>query len=554
MGSIIYISEGRDEFGRWSLAERRLFYIYTSANTENIIAYQYYFDTDPGVGVNGNGAVVAISQINTFSATLNITVPSNLSSGIHTLYVRAQDVSGQWSLAERRVFYVNSSQLSEAIIAYQYFFDTDPGVGVAGNGAVIPVAPVNNFSSVVNISLPTNLNAGIHSLFIRGQDVSGQWSLAERRVFYISKDQITTEVTAMEYFFDTDPGVGYANQYPITPGASINITSNIGVPCLINGTHFLYVRGKDLQGRWSIIERDTLTVTSGIASSVVTPTGPVTICNTDSVLLSTNIVAGATYQWLFNGADIIGANSTAFYAHNSGNYSIKTTCGVSFTTSNVVVVNTLPILTYFADADGDGFGDPLVDSSSCIIPFGFIADSTDCNDGDYFIHPGITEICNGLDDNCDGQIDEGLFQIYYADADGDGYGDINADSLSCSQPSGYISDSTDCDDALGSVNPGAIEICFNGIDDNCNGLIDEGPSVDAGPDQNVCADSTFMNAQLPFNGNGIVITNPSSGVWSVVSGNGNFFGFNDSKYTGNKSWNRDKCFSLDGDAGQLCSV
>jgi subtilase family serine protease len=517
----LYI-RGRDEFGRWSLAERRLFYIYTSANTENIIAYQYYFDTDPGVGVNGNGAVVAISQINTFSATLNITVPSNLSSGIHTLYVRAQDVSGQWSLAERRVFYVNSSQLSEAIIAYQYFFDTDPGVGVAGNGAVIPVAPVNNFSSVVNISLPTNLNAGIHSLFIRGQDVSGQWSLAERRVFYISKDQITTEVTAMEYFFDTDPGVGNANQYPITPGASINITSNIGVPCLINGTHFLYVRGKDLQGRWSIIERDTLTVTSGIASSVVTPTGPVTICNTDSVLLSTNIVAGATYQWLFNGADIIGANSTAFYAHNSGNYSIKTTCGVSFTTSNVVVVNTLPILTYFADADGDGFGDPLVDSSSCIIPFGFIADSTDCNDGDYFIHPGITEICNGLDDNCDGQIDEGLFQIYYADADGDGYGDINADSLSCSQPSGYISDSTDCDDALGSVNPGAIEICFNGIDDNCNGLIDEGPSVDAGPDQNVCADSTFMNAQLPFNGNGIVITNPSSGVWSVVSGNGNF--------------------------------
>lgn len=515
----LYI-RGRDEFGRWSLAERRLFYIYTSANTENIIAYQYYFDTDPGVGVNGNGAVVAISQINTFSATLNITVPSNLSSGIHTLYVRAQDVSGQWSLAERRVFYVNSAQLSEAIIAYQYFFDTDPGVGVAGNGAVIPVAPVNNFSSVVNISLPTNLNAGIHSLFIRGQDVSGQWSLAERRVFYISKDQITTEVTAMEYFFDTDPGVGNANQYPITPGASINITSNIGVPCLINGTHFLYVRGKDLQGRWSIIERDTLTVTSGIASSVVTPTGPVTICNTDSVLLSTNIVAGATYQWLFNGADIIGANSTAFYAHNSGNYSIKTTCGVSFTTSNVVVVNTLPILTYFADADGDGFGDPLVDSSSCIIPFGFIADSTDCNDGDYFIHPGITEICNGLDDNCDGQIDEGLFQIYYADADGDGYGDINADSLSCSQPSGYISDSTDCDDALGSVNPGATEICNNGIDENCNGQIDESPVIDAGPDQIVCADSAFMNAALPLNS--IIITNPSSGVWSIVSGSGIF--------------------------------
>ena len=513
----LYI-RGRDEFGRWSLAERRLFYIHTSANTEDVVAYQYYFDTDPGVGVAGNGAVVPISPINNFSTTLNITIPS-LAIGLHTLYIRAKDVSGQWSLAERRVFYINSNQLSEDIVAYQYYFDTDPGVGVAGNGAVVPISPISNYSSVVNISVPTNLTAGLHTLLIRAKDVSGQWSLAERRVFYVSKDQITTDVSALEYFFDTDPGVGNANPYPITSGANINLTSSIGVPCLTNGTHYVYFRGKDSQGRWSIIERDTMTITSGIASSVVTPAGPVTICNLDSVLLSTNIVGGATYQWLLNGNDIVGATTASFYANAAGNYSLKTTCGVSFTTSNIVVVSTLAVLTYFADADGDGFGNVTIDTSACLMPLGFVTDSTDCNDNDFSIHPGVNEICNGIDDNCDGQIDEGLFLVFYADADGDGYGDVATDSLACSQPSGYVSDSTDCIDSNNLVYPGAAEFCFNGIDDNCNGQIDEGPVVDAGPDQSVCADSTIMNAAMI---NGVVITNPAYGVWNVVSGSGTF--------------------------------
>src|SRR5438132_5704829 len=97
----------------------------------------------------------------------------------------------------------------------------------------------------------------------------------------------------------------------------------------------------------------------------------------------------------------------------------------------------------------------------------------ECYDASSSDHPGATEVCNGIDDNCNGQIDEGVKLTFYADADGDGYGNANVTTLACSAPSGYVSNSTDCNDANAAVHPGATEVC-NGIDDNCNGQIDEG--------------------------------------------------------------------------------
>lgn len=87
-----------------------------------------------------------------------------------------------------------------------------------------------------------------------------------------------------------------------------------------------------------------------------------------------------------------------------------------------------------------------------------------------------TEICNDVDDDCDGMIDEGLtFTNYYADTDGDGYGDADGDPhYLCYQPSGTVPNNEDCDDENSSVNPAAQEICGNQVDDNCNDQVDEG--------------------------------------------------------------------------------
>ncbi len=103
----------------------------------------------------------------------------------------------------------------------------------------------------------------------------------------------------------------------------------------------------------------------------------------------------------------------------------------------------------------------------------------DCNDANAAIHPGATEICNGLDDNCNGQTDEGLaFTTYYQDLDLDGYGNPAVSKSACSQPAGYVLDHTDCLDTNASV-PGPTELCGpgnapNGVDENCNGVTDEG--------------------------------------------------------------------------------
>ena len=70
----------------------------------------------------------------------------------------------------------------------------------------------------------------------------------------------------------------------------------------------------------------------------------------------------------------------------------------------------------------------------------------------------------------DGEVDEDvMIYLFYLDADGDGYGDPAQSIEACAAPSGYVTDNTDCDDSDADVNPGATEICGDGIDQDCDG-------------------------------------------------------------------------------------
>ena len=138
-------------------------------------------------------------------------------------------------------------------------------------------------------------------------------------------------------------------------------------------------------------------------------------------------------------------------------------------------------VTYFVDNDGDTFGDPENLSSQtgpgCSAPTGLSNNSLDCDDTDVDISPDAAEVCDGLDDNCDGLLPpaEGD-EDFYTDGDGDGYGDEGAGPAqsgpACAPPEGLVTLVGDCDDTNAALNPLATEIC-DGIDDNCDGDLPE---------------------------------------------------------------------------------
>lgn len=142
---------------------------------------------------------------------------------------------------------------------------------------------------------------------------------------------------------------------------------------------------------------------------------------------------------------------------------------------NTIIDEGLPLFTLYQDYDNDNYGTIDITIISCLDSIlGYVMDSTDCNDTIAGVYPGAEEICDYLDNDCNGIIDDNLTYLHsYQDADGDAYGNIEIDSIACEIPIGYVLDNTDCDDTNPSINPGATEI-LDGEDNDCNQMIDDG--------------------------------------------------------------------------------
>jgi hypothetical protein len=164
---------------------------------------------------------------------------------------------------------------------------------------------------------------------------------------------------------------------------------------------------------------------------------------------------------------------------------------------------------WYVDADGDGFGDKGDVAPTRVCPPGppgTVDNNLDCDDTDPAIRPDAAEVCDGIDNQCNGIIDDPtllVFTEYHPDFDGDGFGASGAVVTDCKPPTkDYVLDASDCDDEDSTVNPGAPEVCDD-VDNDCDGTIDYQPvyaptwSFDADGDGHGFPDAAIVACDAP---------------------------------------------------------
>lgn len=220
-----------------------------SIYAQNITRIEYFIDNDTGYG---NGIPVSFTQTDNVTVNFPINLSGSLTEGFHFLHIRAKDSDNRWSMVGGRPFY-NKVVLNDTltnIAVMEYFIDNDPGYG---NGVSLNYTIGTNATQSFQVSIPSNLSDGFHFLSIRAKDAYYKWSVVGTRPFY--KQNIPNNpllnIVELEYFIDTDPGIGNATLVPIIAETSISRNFLLDLNNVSNGSHLLYIRAKDANNKWS---------------------------------------------------------------------------------------------------------------------------------------------------------------------------------------------------------------------------------------------------------------------------------------------------------------
>lgn len=239
---------------------------------------EYFYDADPGYGKAKQMSV----DIGTNDLLLST---ENLSEGFHMLSIRSVDDEGRWSPTVSQPLFVTNDLVSAGVDKLEYFFDTDPGYGNAKRLAV------NEGSNVVFFSTD-GLSEGMHLLGVRSQYKDGRWSPVVSSPVYVV---CSKEFDAVEWFVDTDPGEGLANNLAL--GEEV---INFSVPTgnMSIGSHTLVLRARMAgNGNWVVISETPFSVVENTGVASVTIDMDVNIsCEDGKLHLSSSDYMDATVE------------------------------------------------------------------------------------------------------------------------------------------------------------------------------------------------------------------------------------------------------------------
>jgi len=240
---------------------------------QNITRFEYFIDTDPGVGLATSVNVTPGTSFVDFNIPVST---SALSPGFHTLYIRSQNELGNWTHTHYRTFFVDNSIVPPTISSF------NPSSGLVGSTVIITgtnfsTVPANNTvrfngvaatvtnatSTSLTVTVPSGATSGLISVVVAGLTATSSSAFTVQ----------SPNLTALEYFFNTDPGPGNGIPLTITPGTTIDLTNiNIATTSLAVGWHTLHVRARDANNVWGFYESRQIYV-----RGPATPDPPVTV-------------------------------------------------------------------------------------------------------------------------------------------------------------------------------------------------------------------------------------------------------------------------------------
>ncbi|NII27860.1 T9SS type A sorting domain-containing protein [Pseudoflavitalea sp. X16] len=291
---------------------------------------EYFIDHDPGWG---NGTAINITAGNDIQQ--NFTAPlTNVEVGYHTLYLRARDAQGRWSLTAWHAFYV-LPPAGNTVTGAEYFFDTDPG---AGQGIALPVTGSAN--TTLNYTIPLdNLSYGFHTLFVRMRDNESHWSLTQQKLVYLDQSSDTTRIKAFDYYFERSGVLSSTYTYTLPAPAlavSLDFTANLS-ELEPEKEYTMYIWAVTNTGQKSLVHKKQVKVCAGNVAKA----------GFDFITEGTQVnfidsAAGVTrYTWHFGDkkSDTI---STPFHIYDSvGSYIVKQIvsnfCNADSLTKQVVI-------------------------------------------------------------------------------------------------------------------------------------------------------------------------------------------------------------------------